>query len=151
MDFPKYWVTGQNSLSYGQNFGILCKIPRGFGKNCWVMMKIPWVMMKIPWVMGKNPWVMTKIGLELWKNFPWIFWKFFDGFFSGQTQVVNGIRVRGGQAFQFGVDIHRRSLDQHKMVLLMSVRPEGEEGNTPTPPSQMIKEILIQVFDRSLT
>ena len=62
MDFPKYWVTGKNSLSFGQNFGILCEIPGGLDKNCWVMMKIPWVM-------GKKPWVILKIGLELWKKF----------------------------------------------------------------------------------
>ena len=43
MDFPKYWVIGKNSLSYGKIFRILCKTRKKGG------LRPPFLLAPAPW------------------------------------------------------------------------------------------------------
>ena len=68
---------------------------------------------------------------------------------SRVKQVRNGIRMGGGLAFKFDVNIKRRSLDQHRMILMVTFINELDPVE-PLRPCQIAKEILIQVTNEEL-
>ena len=55
----------------------------------------------------------------------------------------------GGLAFKFDVNIKRRSLDQHRMILMVTFINELDPVE-PLRPCQIAKEILIQVTNEEL-
>ena len=70
-------------------------------------------------------------------------------------QVVNGVRVSGcpekdgepsGQKFDVTVNVVRRSLDQHRMILVMTLINDSNQDKVAKQKRyHMAKEILIQV------
>ena len=67
---------------------------------------------------------------------------------------MNGVRVTGspesngkpsGQAFKITVTVVRRSLDQHRMILVMTFIDDSKDKETTHKRYHMAKEILIQV------
>ena len=57
-----------------------------------------------------------------------------------QASVAGGIRVQPGQSFKFSVEVTRRSLNQHRMILIVAFTNESNLEE-----AQLAKEILITV------